>query len=459
MKGKIRRLTAWITNNFGLKLLAVIVALGLWFVVNNITDPLDKVKFNNIPVEILNEDQITNSGKVYEIIDNTGTVNVEVTGKRSVLSYITKDNIKAVADMEQLTFMNTVGIEVSSTRNNSELEFKTNIDSVKLSIEDMKRVQMIINTSTSGEPAEGYIVGSVSSSQNIVRLSGPESLVDQIDHVEAVASIDGYSSDISTSVELKLYDADNNEIKSSSIKMNISTVNVAVTILATKEVPLDFSIAGEPAQGYVTNGSIVSVPDTVVLAGRKVALDAVTKLTISDSALSLEDETEDMTTIINIKKYLPTGTQFADSSFNGNVSVTVGIEPLVTRELSIPAGNFAAGFGSNEKPEELDAEIGEFADRDNAQLKVKISGTKAAVEAVDEASVIGVIDMDKVFERLELEQWTAGSYVGEIVFDFKLSEGLEVETDNAYTLTVVLSENEDKEDENEESSESVKSGD
>ena len=54
MKGKIRRLTAWITNNFGLKLLAVIVALGLWFVVNNITDPLDKVKFNNIPVEILN---------------------------------------------------------------------------------------------------------------------------------------------------------------------------------------------------------------------------------------------------------------------------------------------------------------------------------------------------------------------------------------------------------------------
>lgn len=458
MKSKIRRLTALITNNFGLKLLAVIVSLGLWFVVNNITDPLDKVKFNNIPVEILNEEKITNSGKVYEIIDNTDTVNVEVTGKRSVLSYITKDNIKAVADMEELTFMNTVGIEISSTRNNSELEFKGSIDSVKLSIEDMKRVQMIINTSTSGEPAEGYIVGNVSSSQNIVRLSGPETLVDQIDHVEAVASIDGYSSDISTNVELKLYDAEGNEIKSNSIKMNISTVNVTVTILATKEIPLDFSITGEPAQGYVTNGSIVSVPDTVVLAGRKTALDAVTKLTISDPALSLEDETEDMTTIINIKKYLPTGTQFADSSFSGNVSVTVGVEPLVTKELLIPAKNFAAGFGSNEKPEELDVVLGEFAGRDDAQLKVKISGTKTAVEAVDEKNVIGVVDMDKVFEGLNMEEWLAGSYVGEIIFDFNLPEGLEVKTDTTYTLTVVLEEKEDEDAEEDEESDESSSG-
>lgn len=457
MKSRIRILTALITNNFGLKLLAVIVSLGLWFVVNNITDPLDKVKFNNIPVEILNEEQITNSGKVYEIIDNTGTVNVEVTGKRSVLSYITKENIKAVADMEELTFMNTVGIEISSTRNNSELEFKPSIDSVKLSIEDMKRVQMIISTSTSGEPADGYIVGNVSSSQNIVRLSGPESLIDQIDHVEAVASIDGYSSDISTNVELKLYTADETEIKSSSIKMNISTVNVAVTILATKEVPIDFVVTDEPAQGYTTNGEIISVPDTILLAGRRAALDAVTKLTISDSALSLEGETEDVTSIINIKKYLPTGTQFADSSFNGNVSVTVGVEPLVTKELAIPAKNFAAGFGSNRRPEELEAEIAEFADREDAVLRVKISGTRAAVDAVDEDNVIGVINMDKVFEELGLEQWTAGSYTGEVVFDFKLADGLEINTDNTYSLTVVLRESE--ESESEESSQNGSSGD
>ena len=60
--------------------------------------------------------------------------------------------------------------------------------------------------------------------------------------------------------------------------------------------------------------------------------------------------------------------------------------------------------------------------------------------------MIGVIDMDKVFESLGLEEWAAGSYVGEIVFDFKLSEELEVKTDNTYALTVVLSEHEEDEE-------------
>lgn len=452
MKGKIRKLTALITNNIGLKILAVIVSVGLWFVVNNINDPLETMPFNNIPVEILNEDEITNSGKVYEIIDNTGTVNVRVTGKRSVLRYITKENIRAVADMEELTFMNTIGIEVSSTRNNSELEFKTNIDSVKLSIEDMKRIQMIINTSTSGEPAEGYIVGSVTPSQNIVRLSGPESLINQIDHVDAVASIDGYSSDINTNVELKLYDAEGKDIKSNSIKMNISTVNVAVTILATKEVPIEYSIADEPEQGYIANGTIMSEPETVWIAGRRSVLDAVTKVTVSDPALSLEGKTDDVTSMINIKKYLPIGTQLADSSFSGNVNVKVEIEPVETKELMIPSRNFAIGFGIHEKPENMDAVIDEFENRDNTRFRVRISGTKAAVDAVDENSVIGVIDMDKVFSGLGMESWEAGTYTGEIVFDFKLPEGLKVKTDNAYALTVILSEREEDEEENEENS-------
>lgn len=427
---RISKIINMITHNFGLKLLAVIVSCGLWFVVNNITDPVTKKQFINIPVEIANADLITNEGKVYEVLDNTDTVNVTVRGKTSVLKDISKEDIRAVADMAEITFMNTVGIVVSSTRNNSDLEFTCSIDNMKLSIEDVKRVQMIINTSTSGEPAEGYVVGSVTASQNIVMLSGPETLINGIDHVEAVANIDGYSADINTSVELKLYDADQNEIKSSSIKMNISTVNVAVTILATKTVPLDFVTSDEPAAGYVMSGEMISVPETITLAGRKSVLDAVTKLTILDSALSLKDKTEEFTTIINIRKYLPSGTQFADSSFNGNVSVTVGIEPIVTRELTIPAKNFAAG----NKPENLKLTISEFDSEEPQPYKIRISGTQAAVNAVNAESVIGVVDMNALLESLRLDEWTAGTYSGEITFNLPDDVTLE----NTYKLTIVL---------------------
>ena len=412
MKNNIlRKVVGILTHNFGLKLLAVVVSCGLWFVVNSITDPVEKKPFSNIPVEIINEDVVTSEGKVYEILDGTNYVNVVVMGKRSVLDNIARDDLRAVADMSKLTFMNTVGIEVSSARNNSELDFKTNIDNVKLLIENRKSIQKSILASVSGEPAEGYVAERALASPNVVRFSGPESLIMEIDHVEAVANIEGSSSDISTSVDLKIYDADDNEIKSNSIKMNISTVNVSVSILATKEVPLEFTIQGEPEAGYIVGKDVVSVPETVTIAGRSSVLDNVSRITVADPALSAEDLTESTTTIVNVKKYLPSGVQFADSSFSGNVSVTIEIEKLVTKELEIPARNFAAGY----KPEGFQIILKELVDKDS--YVIRISGTQAAVDVVNAEEIIGVIDMNLMLENLGLQQWDVGNYQGDITFN------------------------------------------
>mgnify|MGYP002470034801 FL=1 len=423
-----------LTHNFGLKLLAVVVSCGLWFVVNSITDPVEKKPFSNIPVEIINEEMVTSEGKVYEILEGTNYVNVVVTGKRSVLANIARDDLRAVADMSKLTFMNTVGIEVSSARNNSELDFKTNIDNVKLLIENRKSIQKSILASVSGEPADGYVVDRALASPNVVRFSGPESLIMQIDHVEAVANIEGGSSDISTSVDLKIYDADGKEIKSNSIKMNISTVNVAVSILATKEVPLEFTIQGEPADGYIVSREVVSVPETVMIAGRSSVLDGVSRISVADPALSAEELTESTTTIVNIKKYLPSNVQFADSSYNGNVSVTIGIEKLVTKELEIPARNFAAG----NKPEGFRLTLKELEDKDS--YVIRISGTQAAVDVVNAEEIIGVIDMSLIWNNLGLQQWAAGSYQGDITFNLPDNVTLA----EAYKMTVELGEIEEE---------------
>lgn len=436
MKNSIlKKVFRLITNNFGLKILAVIVSCGLWVVVDSINDPVETDTYYNVPVEIVNAEMVTNEGKVYEVLDGTNTVNVTVKGKRSVLSYISKEDIKAVADMSELTFMNTVGIKVSSARSNSELDFKTNIDSVKLSIENMKSDQKIINVYTSGEPADGYVVGSAKPSQNVVRLSGPETLMDMIDHVDAVANIDGYSSDIDTSVELKLYDKNNNEIRNGSIKKNISSVNVAVTILATKIVPLNFVVSDEPADGYVVSGDPVSMPETVTIAGRSNVLDNVSRIVISDPALSVSERTENLTTIVNVKKYLPVGVQFADSSFGGNVNVTVAIEQIVTRELEIPAERFAVGFEPGKKPDHMKVTLREVENQES--YTIRISGTKAAVDAVNVENVIGVVDMNALLEKLGLTEWVPGIYQEEITFNDVLDH---VTLEQPYQMTVVLEE-------------------
>lgn len=432
-----------LTHNLGLKILALAFSVGLWFVVNNITDPIGEKSFYNVPVEITNEDKLTDEGKVYEVLEGTDTVNVKVTGKKSVISYINKEDIRAVADLSELTFMNTVAIKVSSVKSNSELDFTPSVENMKLSIEDMKQVQKLINTSTLGVPAEGYIVGTVTPSQNVVRLSGPESLIDQIDHVEATANISGYATDINSSVELKFCDAEGNEIKSSSIKTNISTINIAVTILGTKEVPLNFETRGKPANGYVVSNEISAVPETVKIAGRKSALESVTEIVVADEALDVDGLTEDMTTVINILNDLPNGIQFADSSFNGYVSVTVGIEPLITREFEIPVRNFAVG----NVPEGYTATIQEFENEAIENYKISVSGVETDIKKIKANDVIGVVDMQLIAETQGITEWTEGSYVGEITFN--LSDDVILKA--PYSLTIVLT---DQNKETEESTES-----
>lgn len=429
-----------LTHNLGLKILALVFSIGLWFVVNNITDPVVRKSFSNVPVEITNADMITNEGKVYEIQDETDSVTVTVRGKNSIVSNLNKEDIKAVADMSDLSFMNTVTIKLSCTRSNynSQLEFSSNVENLKLTIEDMKRTQFVINTTISGEPADGYIVGTVTPSQNVVRVSGPESIIDQINHVDATVDIrDTYTSDITTSVELKFHDENHNEIKSSSIKTNISTINVVVTILATKDVPVKFAVTGEPAAGYLATGNVISVPETITVAGRKNILDSTSEILVTDSSLSVEGATDDVTKIIAIKKYLPSGIQFADSTFSGNVSVTVGVEPEASKELEIPVKNFAIGNA----PDGFDVTIQEFEDDSVKTYPVAVTGIADDVNSLNARDIIGVVDMNLMLEKLGMDSWEAGTYSGEITFNFPD----DVKTQQTYNLTLVVTQQKEEE--------------
>lgn len=421
-----------LTRNFGLKILAIIFSFGLWLSVVNISDPVISVTFSGIGVEMKNESLITNEGKVYEILDDSDIVSVEVTGKRSVIDSLNKEDIRAVADMADLSFMNTVGIKVSSTKNNSQLEYRCSSENVKLEIEDVKKIQMVINTRTTGEPAKGYIVGNVTPSQNLVRISGPESVVNKIKQVEAEVEIDSsYASDINTSVELRLYDEDHVQIKNSSIKQNITTINVAVTVLATKEVPLNFAVSGTPAEGYMITGEILSIPETVTIAGKRAHLDAINEISITDPALNITGQSSDMTTIIDIKKYLPTGTQFADSAYGGSISVTVKIVPQLTKEFAVPAKNIAVA----NPPGNLELTIKELGG-DVKTYPVVVTGIADTVEGMKAEDIIGVVDMDTLLQELDMDAWKAGEYKGDIIFN--LPE--EVSLKETYQLTLVLEE-------------------
>ena len=396
-----------LTNNLGLKILAIFFSAILWLIVVNINDPVVSVSFTDIEVDIRNADSITSQGKVYEILDGTNKIDVMVRAKRSIVDSISKDNVRAIADMEELTFMDTVGITLSTNKYNDKLESITSsTDNLKINIENVQKVQLVVTSETAGEPASGYVLGSVKTDQNLVRLSGPESVISKVSKAIASVNVAGMSSDISTRVDLKLYDSEENLIENSSIVKNIDSVNVNVEILATKDVPVIFSATGVPAAGHMLSGVNTGIPATVKVAGKQAVIDALTSIEVSD--INVTGQNSDMTTIVAIKEYLPDNVYYVGSATDSQISTTIGIEAIERRTFRIPVNNIIA----TELPDTLVAEFPNLED----PIEIEIAGLKSVVQALSSNTIIGMVSITSLAEELGVEEVPEGIYNRAVTF-------------------------------------------
>ena len=148
-----------LTNNLGLKLLSVAAAIMLWLIVVNLDDPYTYRDFSPIQVTMLNENVVTDQGKVYRIEDNSDVVSLRVWGKKSVLNGLEADNFTATADMEKnIKYDNLVGIEVScSDKNIRTADIIKSRENVVISVEDASSEQFNVIVKQNGKEADGYL--------------------------------------------------------------------------------------------------------------------------------------------------------------------------------------------------------------------------------------------------------------------------------------------------------------
>lgn len=325
-----------LTKNWGLKLASFLFAAVLWFVVTNINDPIEPIRFSNIPVTIKNGDLITERGQVYEVLDNTDMIdNVIVYAPRSIIDALDSSNVVAVADMEELSSLDTIAIKLSTNKYNNKVEsIQGNIDMVKLNIEDLQTRSFPIQASIVGEVGEGCMLGDVTTDQNLIRVSGPESVVSQIAKAQAEVDVSGFTRNINTDADIRLYDDHDNVISPDNLERSITKVRVNIEILEKKTVPIAYTVSGTPADGYQMTGETASTRNNVVIAGRSQTVQNINAIEIPEGVIDIADETADVTTLVDIKDYLPDGVIIAEDDFSGIVEITVYIGQEVRRTFS-----------------------------------------------------------------------------------------------------------------------------
>lgn len=420
-----------IFHNMGLKLGSLVLAFILWLLVIQIGDPMETNTFRNIQVNMTNTELLDQQNKVYEVLDNTDRINVQVRAPRSVFEHLRASDIVAEADMSKLTEINTIVISCS-VMNVDVDTVKANPDVLRLNVENRRSKQVNVRYNIIGDVAEGYMVSSAHPEVNRFEVTGPESAVAQISYACLDVDVSDASSDVSVSVETVLYDSEGKELDLPSVTKTANYVRMDVEILATKEVPVNVNVSGMPAEGYLATGVVESSVSTVMIAGRSYYLNNISSISIPEEDLDITGATDTVTQVINIKKYLPDNIILADSGFDGNVNVTIYVEPKVERNLEIPISaitpvNVPAGFL---------VQLSEVEET----YQLRVSGLEKIITALQVGDIRGTVDLAAWMAEENLKKLPVGVHM--VPVTFSLPEGVTIEL--PMTIPVTITELEDE---------------
>ncbi|WP_026523357.1 CdaR family protein [Butyrivibrio sp. MB2005] len=425
-----------LTANWGLKIASLLFAALLWFLVTNINDPVDSVRFSNISVQLRNANSITDENKVYEILEDSDLLStVTVYAPRSIVDSLNRDNIVAVADLEETKSVDgayEVQIQLSTNKYSNQIQsIAGSSDKVLLNIENRASKTIAISAATTGSLTDGYIIGDVVTDQNQIRITGAESVVGSVATASVNVEVTGYTTNIGTNAEIHLYDADGEEIPKDNLKLSSTSVGVNVTILATKRVPVIYQVSGVAADGYAATGEVEANPESVLLAGRQSVLNKIEEIIVADTSLDITGLTGDLTATIDLSGYLPGNVSFGDEDFNGIATVVAHIEATLENELEIPFGQVEL----MNVPEGYQAEI---VSDETESFKIKIKGLEATIRGTRASEVTGTIDVSSLTDDAEDQDDLSGEYSATIALS--LPGG--VTTSDSAEVTVRLTKEE-----------------
>lgn len=318
-----------IMNNFALKLLAAVLAVTVWLIVNNVDDPMTSKTFKNITVEIQNEQAITSLDKVYDI-KSGGTINVTAYGKQSVIRNISASNIVATADLSQLSVTKSAKIQLSCP-NYEGVTLSSDIEMLSINLEERAAKRCGVNVITFGTPADGHALGSIQKSKATIEVSGPESLVERVEEVRVEVNVEGVSEDFTARLEPKAYDAQDRVIESDNLTFGDSKIKVTVKINDTKVVPITVKPQGVPADGYHIISAKVN-PATIEVTGEDEELEQCESISISYDVSGCNADVYEEVTVAD---QMPEGISVVDPEIT-TVTLLVTISRQELQTVKIP---------------------------------------------------------------------------------------------------------------------------
>lgn len=382
-----------------LKLTAVLIAILFWMIVIASDPTLERQKEMTATVSVTGADMLRSRGYVVTDDLTSSPITVNITAKVTQGNYdrATAASFSPRLDLSQITSDGQQEVSFSAGYSTygeiQSFEPKSMTVNVERYI-TRSRVPVVVRVT--GEMPQGLWRSATSCDPNLVSVSGPASLVEQVRRAVVELPLEGLSADMEdcqVTSPVTLETADGQTISSPLIRITFESVTVdsasiECSVLPTRSVAVDAAsaITGTPAHGYEV-GEIRVSPETVTVADSAEALKNLEAMFVQ-SPVDVTGATEDL--LVTVPLAGATAHSYCSAR---EVAVSVTIRPATHthtyNDLPVQVENLGPGLKAALSRAKLGAVLsGAYQDMEslkaaNIHLYVDAQGLAAGVYNVE----------------------------------------------------------------------------
>lgn len=337
----LRILWGVIKNNWGFKLLALVLAIVLWSGLITQDPNLTREKvFSDVKISVSGTDSIKRSGMIVvnDLTEQLTGAQLWVDVPQMKYSAAYSGAYNARIDLSRVTQIGTQELEVLTTNSAtygtvSEVSPAT----IQVEVEEyITRYRIPVNVAVSGELPAGFYASVAQPDPPMVAVSGPKSLVERIVQAEAVleqSSLQPQEGEVRIAAPFYLLDAAGNRVESSLLSVTsesvlLDSVVVELSLYSTKSMVISSLglTTGAPAEGYEIKG-VSCEPDFVLAAGKAENLALLDTL-YANNAIDVTGRMTSFQQVLKVRR--PSELAYLSSD---SVTVEVEIGPIIQEKV------------------------------------------------------------------------------------------------------------------------------
>lgn len=395
--------------------ISLIASLFIWVYITGTQEEIITQSFNNVEVMLIGEDTLQATRGYVVTNVSAETVSVKISGTRGNIGTLSASDVKAVIDVSLISSTGTLTQYYTLTYPDNVNEdavslVSSNPQTISFDVTKMSSKSVPVEAKFVGSTAENYIAGEVEFEPKTIKVSGPESMLEKIDHIYAEMGGDDLTMTRTAEIPVVLIDKDGNTMESEGLEFDVPTVTVTIPISMMKEVPLYVQCVY--GSGATEENTVISIePNKIMISGDTEIVSGINRIDLATIDLTDFSLTHQDTYLIP----LPNGVENVTGVAQADVKIEItGVDTKVFTVTNISTRNLPSGYTL----EEITTQ----------SLEVRIRAPQDVLDQLQPSNLSAVADLSDITQsgdmfvpvRIVVDGFTDAGAVGEYNIGIKV---------------------------------------